>query len=204
MGISKGESPSHKVRKDHQKMATVTFTQNADHTYISSPFDRGFISAIKNIGGRWDAAGKTWYVANQDADKARELTMQFFGSDGTDQAENDTVTALLEAANYYNHQEIVISGRQVAIRWERDGQVKLGNDVVLRSGSFSPRGGSRAYPCIGDNDAVLEIRGLLRTVAEANGLTIVDEVTARKEALQARKDALLAEIDKIDAELATL
>lgn len=185
-------------------MATVVFTQEETRTHIETPFHRGFISAIKDLGGRWDPKRKTWHVANQDADRARELTMKFFGSDGTDQAENDTVTALLEAAKYYNYQEISIGGRQVAIRWERDGKVKLGEDVVIRSGKFSSSAGSRKYPCIGDNDAVLEIRGLLRTVAEANGLTIIDEATARKAALQARKDALLAEIAKIDAELATI
>ncbi|QOR45451.1 hypothetical protein [Trueperella pecoris] len=185
-------------------MTTVVFTRDANRTHIEAPFDRGFISAIKDLGGRWDPARKTWHVANQDVDRAREITMKFFGSDGTAETESDLVTVRMEAAKYYNHRQIVIGGRDIAIRWERDGKVKLGDDVVLHSGRFSSSGGSRANPCIGDNDAVLEIRGMLRAVAEANGLRIVDEATARKDALEARKAALLAEIAKIDAELATL
>ncbi|MGV4289399.1 hypothetical protein [Trueperella pyogenes] len=185
-------------------MAVVTFTQDATRTHIEAPFDRGFISAIKNLGGRWDAQRKTWHIANQDIDRAREITMKFFGSDGTPETENDLVTARLEAAKYYNYRQITIGGRDIAIRWERDSKVKLGDGVILHAGKFSSSWGSRANPCIGDNDAVLEIRDLPRAIAEANGLKIVDEAAARKDALQARRDALLAELAKIDAELATL
>lgn len=185
-------------------MATVVFTQEETRTHIETPFDRGFISAIKDLGGRWDPARKTWHVANQDVDRARELTMKFFGSDGTAETEADTVTARLDASKFWGYREISIGGRDIAIRWERDGKVTLGEDVVIHSGKFSSSGGSRKNPCIGDNDVILEIRGLLRAVAEDNGLEIVDEVTARKDTLQARKAALLAEIAKIDAELATM
>lgn len=53
-------------------MATVTFTQDTDRTHIETPFDRGFISAIKNIDGHWPphqrpAPALSWPTSSRSA-----------------------------------------------------------------------------------------------------------------------------------------
>lgn len=85
----------------------------------------------------------------------------------------------------------------------RDHLPRLGEGVILASGHFGFEGrGSARYPLIGKNNAVIEVRDLLRAaIPKWDEVTIIETTTDRV-ALEVEREKLLARIAEIDTLLA--
>lgn len=183
-------------------MNTITITTTeAGRIAIESPFNRDFSAQIKTIGGKWDATRKVWTVDARDEARAREILTAVYGHDGT--SAGDLVTVRMSLEKFRHEQSATLGGVTVATRKSRDSAVHLASNVVLVSGKFLSRGGSRQNPRIDENNVVIEVRDIPRPVAEANAdLCEIIDTTIDRDALEAEKAKLLARIAEIDALLA--
>ncbi|MFD8705878.1 hypothetical protein ACFV1W_25285 [Kitasatospora sp. NPDC059648] len=170
---------------------------------LVSPYDPDVPAAARKIGGRWDSTAKYWHFDGRDEERVRELALEIFGTDGTPEAEADTVTIRWDISGA-NTEELRYSGRLVARRRSRDERPQLGQGVILISGGFPARGGSEKYPKLDAKaGTVVEIRDLPRAAVDADDpdVTIVDE-RVDVEALQAERERIVARLAEIDAVLA--
>lgn len=192
-------------------MQDVTVTDRDNSTILVSPYNRDMIPEAKQFGGKWNAALRAWEFDIRDHDKVVRLAAKYYGYTSADTGE--TVTIRVNAYDYVpddyrEYDKVVVAGRIVATRPSRDADVRLARNVVLHSGVFAGRGGSRNSPCIiGDNgdqpEPVLEIRDL-----PAGALTLLDRENKSYElvdgdprrALREERERLtrrLAEIDRL-------
>lgn len=192
-------------------MQDVTVTDRDNSTILVSPYNRDMIPEAKQLGGKWNAALRAWEFDIRDHDKVEQLAARFYGYTPADTGE--TVTIRVNAYDYVpddyrEYDKIIVAGRIVATRPSRDADVRLARNVILHSGAFAGRGGSRNSPCvIGDNgdqpDPVLEIRDL-----PAGALSLLDKERKPYElvdgdprrALREERERLtrrLAEIDRL-------
>ena len=139
-------------------MCEIT-TQNG-RIHLKAPYQAGFNHAAKNLGGKWAPATKTWHFDPKDQEGVEKLAAEWYA--WTPEA-TPTVTIRFSASSWEKRQEIDLLGRPIARRWYRDADVKLGAGVILISGYFGGSGGSNASPRLGENTAVLEVRGVPKT-----------------------------------------
>jgi len=185
-------------------MSTVTVTTADGKVSIASPFHPDFPSRARSIGGKWNAAGKTWVFDARDETRARDLAREIFGTDGSPADTADLVTVHLDISDTAREREFYFAGRKIAERPSRDENVRLGAGVILVSGGFWSRGGTAKYPAVEPKDGtVVEIRDLPRAAVEAETekYTIVEEAPAEvveAAKLRAEREQLLARLAEID------
>ncbi len=174
----------------------INVTVNDSYIKVVSPYNKDFVAKARRTGGRWNADQKAWIFDARDENRVRRLLADVYGTDGHDAGE--TVTVRIDASKFYNNQEIIVGGVTIVKRHRRDEEPRLAENAVIVEGSFDWRGGSQKYPLLDDNDAIIEVRDIPRTVAEHDGLDIV-ESTIDREALAAERDRLTRRIKEIDA-----
>ncbi|MBG6214311.1 hypothetical protein RCH23_002133 [Cryobacterium sp. CAN_C3] len=179
----------------------IIITTSPTAATLSAPYNPGLASRAKELGGRWKPEAKCWVFASLDEQRVRELAREMFGTDGTDAAAADLVAVRVDASQYANHRSVTLAGRIILERRMRDEEPRLGQEVILVSGSFRRSSGSMGYPTIGENSAVREVRGVPRVAALAAGHEqdeFVEQVVPNTTALmdeQLRLRARLAAID---------
>lgn len=188
-------------------MADITVeTTDRGRLAVTSPYDASFVSGVKDIGGRWDAASRRWTVDARDEERLRELLREVYGSDGSAGDEADLVTVRWDISRLGHARganEIRLAGRSIASRLGRDSDVYLGAGVVLVSGGFPGSAGSMKYPSVEPREGtVVEVRDLPRAAVDSmSGMTIVGE-SVDIEALKAKRAQLLADLADVDRTLA--
>ena len=194
-------------------MQDVTITDRGNTTLLVSPYNKDIPAEAKRIGGRWNPTLRAWEFDIRDRDKVEQLAARFYGYTPADTGE--TVTIRVNAYDYVpddyrEYNKVVVAGRIVATRPSRDADVRLARNVILHSGAFAGRGGSRNSPCIiGDNgdrpEPVLEIRDL-----PTGALSLLDKDSKPyelvdgdpKRALREERDRLMNRVAEIDRLLA--
>lgn len=143
---------------------SITITSMGNRLHVATPYHPSFAGRAKEIGGRWNAADKTWSFDTRDDARVRDLCRSIFGTDGSP---TTLVTLRVDMSAYKSDDECWIAGRLIAKRGARDYAVKLGDDCVLVAGRFPRSSGSRSSPDLGENDAVIEVRDVPLAAAEA-------------------------------------
>lgn len=177
----------------------INVTVNDSYIKVVSPYNKDFVAKARRTGGRWNADQKAWIFDARDENRVRRLLIDIYGTDGHDTGE--TVTVRIDAGKHPTEQEILVGGTAIVKRRDRDQDPWTAPNTVIVSGSFHPSGGSRKYPALGENDAIIEVRDIPRAVAEHDGLDIV-ESTIDREALADERDRLTRRIEEINALLA--
>lgn len=193
--------------------------------YVTSPYDRQFVAGAHNLGGHWDSERRAWAFDPRDDARVKSLLSKIYGWSDTSKDSGKKITIRVHVADHtrdwqgdesepleYGNDgsdmsEIRMRGRRIAWRPGRDSQVRLADNVVLVSGDFGERGGSRNQPRVlgSYDDPVVEIRDIDPSMLEGidpKAYEVVDG--SEREALEERKKALLAEIAEIDKQLAAL
>ena len=134
---------------------------------VYSPFNREFINEAKKLNGKWD--GSAWVFDPRDEQRVRDICKDIYGYG---YSVDNAVTVQVKYSRI-NEQALWRFGRKILERGARDWNVKLGDNVVIVSGSFGSSGGSRRYPVIGasvgDDPVVLEIRNVPRPMVDNDG-----------------------------------
>ncbi|MGW6203708.1 hypothetical protein ACWF9B_08690 [Streptomyces sp. NPDC055089] len=185
-------------------MTVRVITLDNGRIALVSPYNEDVPDAAHAIGGRWDPTSRHWHFDGRDEERVRELARNIFGTDGSPEAEADTVTVRWAVGDLTSDKEIRLAGRRVAERRYRDSSVTLGEGVVVVQGGFKGSGGSMRNPTLNAKDnTVLEIRDVPRTAVPTDDpdITVVDD-QVDVEKLTAERTRLLARLAEIDATLA--
>lgn len=198
-------------------MSDVRITPSATgkRLLLHTPYNAGFVADVKDIGGRWDSGKRAWSVDARDEDRAKQLLIDHYGTDGSPEMSADVVTVRIKLAqhelSYRDGAKATYAGRIIATRPGRDAPVRLSPGVVLIEGELPRSGGSMKYPQISaDSDVILEVRDVPRAAAESeNGWSeIVSEGTVDTgpdtEALLTRRAELIGQVAELDAKLREL
>jgi hypothetical protein len=191
--------------------------REGDRIFVSSPYHEGFVRKARQVGGRWDRAGKAWVFEARDEERVRDLLAEAFGARGDEDLSGGLVDVSLPAGDrdfersgalrWDGWNRAYFAGRLLAERPSRDSEVRLGEGVILARGRLSRSGGSMKNPSLDfDADVVLEARGVPRSLVP-DGVKIVSEGAREGDALAvllSREAGLVAELELVRAEISAL
>lgn len=139
----------------------VQITTNGTTTKLQSPYNPNLPAKAKLLGGKFNPSDKSWTFDSRDEQKVHELATAVYGTDGTQVQKLVSVQIKL----YQGGSAIWEFGRMIAERSSRDVKVRLGDGVILVSGSFKSSGGSAKYPEIGTDGQVVIVRDVPEQLA---------------------------------------
>lgn len=128
-------------------------TEQSDKVALQTPYNQDFVSDLKSeIADRqWDRNNKVWLVANDEADKAIEITKRYFEViDGCGKSDEDMEDAQIEA-------EIVqIKANQAAILEQEDYIEEIVGKLDTAIARYSFRSKSHIKGAMARDRALLE------------------------------------------------
>lgn len=176
--------------------------------YVESPYSADWVKRAKMLHGKWSRP--CWVFDEDIADDVKAALTDVYGECGE---EVERVDVLITLNRGLYGQSISFGGIQLASRFERDGEVRLGDQCIFVSGAFGECGGSRANPRVTcDEGTVIKIKGCPRRVYEAHKdddpdsmtVTIADSGADRLSELLKERDRLTRRLEEIGAELNSL
>jgi len=172
---------------------------------VETPYNPDLPAKARNLGGKWDGAGKAWIFDIRDEERVEDLYRNIYGEwDSEGKASADAVTVRVKILNElaeYNS-GLFFGGRQIARATGRDSGAKLGCGVIVLEGGFSSGGSVKNWKTTAKEGTVFEIRDIpLCKVEEEKGnayfeIEIIGDVD--KAALQAEKERLLKRLAEIE------
>lgn len=183
----------------------VKITNSNNKLHVKSDYSLDFVEGARKLGGRWNAAQKTWDFDLRDEARVRALLIEVYGTDGEPVK---TCTVQIKADKYRNCESVEFFGRSLAWRPSRDAAVRLHPSVSVIAGGYPDSGGSAKYPSVDFSEGtILEVKDVplslaLNAVESYDNFTIVDERDALEALLAAEKEALLKRLAEIDSLLA--
>lgn len=173
--------------------------------YVESPYSADWVKRAKMLHGKW--ARPCWVFGEDIADDVKAALNDVYGECGE---EVERVDVLITLTRGLYGQSISFGGIQLASRFERDGEVRLGDQCIFVSGSFHESGGSRANPRVTcDEGTMIKIKGCPRSVYEAHkddnpekmSVMIEDAKVDRTTELLKERDRITRRLEEINAEL---
>lgn len=194
-------------------MTNVSIKRENNLMKIASPYNKRFINDVKNLGGKWDAANKTWNVDQAMEKGVLELLEKHY--DYVEDRVIKFISIQYKAADFEiteagcsNPYKVRVDNMTTAQRHGKEEAVELYNTFVVEGG-FAEESGSRRRPTLGTLEGtILQTRiesykyDRLSDEEKAK-ITIVEEQDD-KEVLEKRKAELLAELEEINKKLAEL
>lgn len=202
------------------KNVTLFFTDDGK-IETATPYDTGFIAAIKGIGGRWNADAKRWAVPAELEERVRIILQNFYGTPLKDGMK--TLKISFDAADFLarNYEDIKIGPKTICWRIKRDCPVSFAEGAYLKEGSFPESGGSKNHPAItsckmesGEAEVVAFIAEDIYDKLEEDEkekITILETIEEKAEeeeesleSLKAQKEELLRQLKELDAKIAAM
>ena len=188
----------------------ITVTITNETAQVLCPYNQQVISTLKNLGGRWDRADRTWNVPLRAEAEARAALVAAFGTDGSSETAAVVVTVEVTARELIigDLDAVTFCGVTLARATGRDSGAEVGPAASLISGEITS-GGSRAnWETQVKEGATFRVEmpraALDLAVGEMWSYRIITSTDDQRDALTARREALLDELAKIDANLAEL
>ena len=180
-----------------------------EEALVKTPYNRGFVSAIKKIGGaRW--TGEAWKIPAEALNEAREMMLKHYGE--TDQADDEKIT--VRATFLQDVEELTDSvtslGKTIARATGRDSGARVGEDAVLVKGRIGSGGSMKNWTSWVENGSVFILHNVSKALYERGydqyneeiaTYEIVDEGADHKAKLNEEKERLLKRIAEIEEEL---
>lgn len=136
-----------KIEKKDGKLETTT------------PYSSKFVTAIKKLGGKWNADKKVWIVDEEFEERVNKLIIKIYNHDMT--GLEKVITVEYNAKDFYDGEDITLGKRITVYRPSRDEEVKLNKTVILEN-DFPSSGGSAKYPTVfghkGEYDVTLRTK----------------------------------------------
>ena len=183
--------------------------------YIFTPYNAEFVKRIKGIGGaKWNGAERYWTVPAEAVDSARDIMMDVYGEtdipDGSEKLKL-RITALVDIEEL--RAPVSYFGKNLASASGRDSGARVGDGVILESGTITSSGSMKNWTSMIRRDAVMILTDVPETLYQRDknattpwGDTLfsveVLKNSVDKEKLEAEKAELLARIAEIDRILA--
>jgi hypothetical protein len=157
----------------------IEHTPNAK-ILCETPYSPTFPAAAKKLGGRWVPERKAWQFDGRDEAAVRALCVRLFGTDGSPETTADVLTIRAPSGVCTNDGTALwLAGRQVARVLGRDSGARLGDGVVVVTGSFGSGGSMKNPRIVVKAGTVFELRDVPRAMAEKvhaeyHGVTLLD------------------------------
>ena len=185
----------------------ISITVKDEIVNIYVPYNKEFISEIKNIGSaKWNSDEKCWTVPEEYIDNVREMMVHIYGYSDISKNETVKVTVKFLEGVAETKDSVKIFGKDVSKATSRDSGARVGENVVLVSGKIES-GGSRVYwESQVEEGTIFSLSKVNKNVfdKEKNNppykieiFDVKDEVE-RKSELIAEKEKLLSRISEID------
>lgn len=188
-------------------MPDTRFVDDGDHVRFFCPYHPDFRSRAHNLGGAYQSTDRSWKFDGRDRGRVAELSRCLFGTTGDDTEWDDLITVNISAQYHEQDGQVIFTGRQIAVRQQRDWQVRLAPNVILAHGNFKQKGGSRQFPAVeADAHVVLQVRDLPRAalqIADVRFYT-VEDTNSHVRTLQEERERLAQRLTRIDQELEQL
>ena len=195
-------------------MCNIKVTIKDGRASVFTPFNRDFVNAIRNVGGRkWDADDKCWTVPEESLPQVRQIMMDVYGeTDLPDTCGSVTVKVTFKEEYSSRCDDVIFFKKVISSARGRDSGARPGDDVTFLEGEPTSGGSCKNWESVVPAGSVVLLRHVPLTVWEQekdgdNGgyvAEIVDEGRdVKRKELEAEKTRLLARIAEIDKELAT-
>lgn len=173
---------------------------------VISDYNPKFVRKARALHGTWNKPAWEFNVAMEKA--VRKALMDCYGDDGMGKSVKVRIN-LDECCCLDNGESLYLSGKcLIGTRFSRDSSVKLPADVFCVGGYFKEHGGSVAHPLVTWEDGTIVEMDIPQSVYDEckddNGITLVDDNTNKRAALEEEKKKLLQRIAEIDKELSNL
>ena len=146
-------------------MSVRIFSENG-RVSAETPYNVSFVSKVKNLGGRWNSANKTWSVDHRDEKSLRKLCIDIYGTDGSAATLAAPQTLKIRILRDKWNSTVDLCGLEIAKQWTRDSSTKIAANVIILEGGFAG-GGSAKYPAANPRiGTVLEVRDIPESLAE--------------------------------------
>ncbi|WP_333813829.1 hypothetical protein [Muricomes intestini] len=176
---------------------------------VFTPYNSGFVSRIKGIGGaKWNPSNKCWTIPEDAIEVARGIMREVYGAADNDVAE--TVKVKVTALNLITKDlaPIELMGKVLSSARGRDSGAKPGNDVAYISGKPSSGGSAKNWESTISEGAVIVLSNVNKNLYEkymetpdTNYKVELVKESHSKNALLKEKEQLLARLKEIEAEL---
>lgn len=186
---------------------------NEDKIEIYTPYNAKFIAKIRNIGAKWDANKSCWEVPTELDGKTRIILQDSYGSPLS--ADETMLSIAIDPYKFYEGREIIIGGKRLCWRSERDLPVNFADDTYLSEGSFSRSGGSRNNPDVfGDITQGLVLKTIIPISLydrlpndQKDEVEILEKIEKEQEdidALKEKREKLLSELRDVEEKIENL
>ena len=192
-------------------MCNIKVTIKDGRAKVFTPFNRDFVNAIRNIGGRkWDADDKCWTVPEEALPEVRKIMMEVYGeTDLPNTCGSVTVKVTFKEEWYERCNDVIIFKKVIASARGRDSGARSGDDVTFLEGKPTSGGSMKNWKSVVPAGCVVLLRHVPMAVWEEDKdseyytAELVDEGReAKRKELEEEKARLLARIAEIDKLLA--
>lgn len=193
-------------------MCKIKVELTGEKALLYTPYNAGFVSAVKRIGGaRW--TGDAWQIPADALENARKMMLKHFGE--TDEMQGETITVRATVVSDQNLEElcrpVTSLGKTLARATGRDSGARVGDDVVLVSGDIDSNGSVKNWKTWIKRGTVFELHNVSKSLYE-NGYDmynsdimayeLVDDAADRRKSLIEERERLVARLAEIDKALA--
>lgn len=183
---------------------TVTVRAENGTIIVSSPYDKGFVNAARQLGGKWDGTAKTWEFDVRYETQVREILRSVYGTDGLTPTATVALRIVLDELAE-GGDELRVAGRTVAKKFSRDAAPRLGDGCAVIAGKFKEHGGSRNSPRLTWSDGtIVEVLDVPLPAAQAlvdanpDAYSIVAGEDAKADDLTPAERALVDALNALD------
>ena len=212
-GFSKasGSTSTNNNQQSEVNMCNIKVTIKDGRASVFTPFNRDFVTAIRNVGGRkWDADDKCWTVPEEALPQVRQIMMDVYGeTDLPDTCGSVTVKVTFKEEYYERCNDVIIFKKVIASARGRDSGARPGDDVTFLEGKPTSGGSMKNWESVVPAGCVVLLRHVPLSVWEQDKdseyytAEIIDEgKDVKRKELEEEKARLLARIAEIDKELA--
>ena len=209
-GIGQQVSNTNNNQQSEVNMCNIKVTIKDGRASVFTPFNRDFVAAIRNVGGRkWDADDKCWTVPEEALPQVRQIMMDVYGeTDLPDTCGSVTVKVTFKEEYSERRNDVIIFKKVIASARGRDSGARPGDDVTFLEGKPTSGGSMKNWESVVPAGAVVLLRHVPLSVWEQDKdseyytAEIVDEGKEKRKELEEEKARLLARIAEIDKELA--
>ena len=212
-GFSKasGSTSTNNNQQSEVNMCNIKVTIKDGRASVFTPFNRDFVAAIRNVGGRkWDADNKCWTVPEESLPQVRQIMMDIYGeTDLPNTCGSVTVKVTFKEEYYERCNDVIIFKKVIASARGRDSGARPGDDVTFLEGEPTSGGSMKNWESVVPAGAVVLLRHVPLSVWEQDKdseyylAEIVDEgKDVKRKELEEEKARLLARIAEIDKLLA--
>ena len=192
-------------------MCNIKVTIKDGRASVFTPFNRDFVAAIRNVGGRrWDADDKCWTVPEESLPQVRQIMMDVYGeTDLPDTCGSVTVKVTFKEEYSSRCDDVIFFKKVISSARGRDSGARPGDDVTFLEGEPTSGGSCKNWESVVPAGCVVLLRHVPKAVWEQDKdseyytAEIVDEgKDVKRKELEEEKARLLARIAEIDKELA--